>query len=355
VSEHHVILGGSGFIGRHVGLLLARAGHRVTLAARHRPQFAFPPDVADRIAWTVLELGSADWDRLVEDASVVHHYAWGSIPASANSNPGGDLITNVSSTIGLLEALRRRGGGRIVFSSSGGTVYGRIHEAPVREDHPIAPITAYGTSKATAEIYLGLYRAMHGLDCRIARIANPYGAGQDLGRGLGAVTTFLHKALAGEPIQIWGTGEVVRDFIHIADVAACLVTLAEAPLPQEAFVFNIGSGTGASLNDVVAELEVQLHRKLEVTRTQKRAFDVPINVLAIDRAKQVLGWAPRISLSDGITRTIADLAVSFEFATLDVATENTRGGPRPNSRVTRGHLGGQDLGHPSGSHVPNAL
>jgi UDP-glucose 4-epimerase len=326
VSEHHLILGGSGFIGRHVGLLLARAGHRVTLAARHRPLYEFPPDVVGRIAWTMLELGSADWDRLVEDASVVHHYAWGSIPASANSNPGGDLITNVSSTISLLEALRRRGGGRIVFSSSGGTVYGKIHETPVREDHPIAPITAYGASKATAEIYLGLYHAMHGMDCRIARIANPYGAGQDLARGLGAVTTFLHKAMAGKPIQIWGTGEVVRDFIHIADVASCLVTLAQASLPKEAFIFNIGGGTGTSLNDIVAELEAQLNRKIEVTRTQERTFDVPINVFAIDRANHVLGWAPKLSLSDGIARTIIDLVVNSDFSTLDsgVACPKTR-------------------------------
>jgi UDP-glucose 4-epimerase len=318
VSERHVILGGSGFIGRHVGLLLARAGHRVTLAARHRPAYAFPLDVADNITWTVLELGSADWDRVVEDANVVHHYAWGSIPASANSNPGGDLITNVSSTIDLLEALRRRGGARIVFSSSGGTVYGKIREIPVGEDHPLAPITAYGASKATAEIYLGLYHAMYGMDCRIARIANPYGAGQDFTRGLGAVTTFLRKAIAGEPIQIWGTGEVVRDFIHIADVANCLVTLAQAPLPEKTFIFNIGSGSGVSLNDIVAEVEVQLDRQIEVTRTQNRAFDVPINVLAIDRAKQVLGWVPKISLSNGIARTIVDLVTNPDFSSLDV-------------------------------------
>jgi len=317
VSEHHLILGGNGFIGRHVGLMLARAGHRVTLAARRRPVHEFPPDVAGRIAWTMLELGSADWDKLVEDASVVHHYAWGSIPASANANPAGDLITNVSSTLGLLEALRRRGAGRIVFSSSGGTVYGKLHETPVREDHPVAPITAYGASKATTEIYLGLYRAMHGIDCRIARIANVYGAGQDLARGLGAVTTFLHNALTGQPIEIWGTGEVVRDYIHIADVAACLVTLARTPRTDEAFIFNVGSGTGTSLNDIVAELEVRLNRKLEVNRTQRRAFDVPVSVLAIDRASQVFGWAPKLSFSDGITRTISDFTMKSDFSTLD--------------------------------------
>jgi UDP-glucose 4-epimerase len=317
VSEHHVILGGTGFIGRHVGVLLARAGHRVTIAARHRPFYEFPADVAERIVWTTLELGSADWDRVVETATVVHHYAWGSIPASANSNPGGDLISNVHSTISLLEALRRRGGGRVVFASSGGTVYGRVRETPVREDHAVAPITAYGAGKATAEVYLGLYRALFGVDCRVARISNPYGTGQDPANGLGAVTTFLHNALAEKPIEIWGTGEVVRDFIHIADVASCLVALAGASLSEEAFIFNVGSGQGVSLNGVVSALEAHLNKTLNVIRFKKRAFDIPINILAIDRARNVLGWVPRIKLSEGIARVIFDSGRTPYFSSLD--------------------------------------
>ena len=317
MTEHHLILGGNGFIGRHVGLLLARAGHRVTLASRHRPSYLFPADVASRVGRTSLELGSADWDRLIEDADVVHHYAWGSIPASANSNPAGDLITNVGSMLGMLDALLRRGGGRVVFASSGGTVYGKLRETPVPENHPVAPITAYGASKATAEVYLSLYRAMHGIDCRIARIANPYGAGQDLSRGLGAVTTFLDHALTGQPIEIWGTGDVVRDYVHISDVAACLMIMARAPRTDEAFIFNVGSGIGTSLNGIVTELEARLQRRLEVNRTQFRAFDVPVNVLAVDLARRVLGWAPKLSFADGITRTLKDLAVDANFSTLD--------------------------------------
>jgi UDP-glucose 4-epimerase len=101
-----------------------------------------------------------------------------------------------------------------------------LRSIPASEDDPLAPITAYGAGKATAELYLKLYRAIHGLDCRIARIANPYGAGQDLSRGQGAVTTFSHQALTGQRIVIWGDGEAVRDYVHISDVASCLVTLA---------------------------------------------------------------------------------------------------------------------------------
>lgn len=316
MSQHHLLLGGCGFIGRHVALLLARSGHRVTLADRSPLGFEFPPDLRERITWRELELGSADWDTLVADVDVVHHYAWGSIPASANSNPAGDLTANVSTTLALLEALRRRGNGRVVFSSSGGTVYGRLQQIPVPERHPVAPITAYGAGKATAEIYLGLYRSMHGMDCRIARIANPYGAGQDLARGLGAVTTFLHHALTDQPITIWGDGEVVRDYIHIADVAHALVLLSETPR-SDTFVFNVGSGVGISLNAIVTELEIRMNRGLAVTRSQTRPFDVPVSILAVDLARTRLGWIPRLSFAEGVERTLGDLSMNAVFSTLD--------------------------------------
>jgi UDP-glucose 4-epimerase len=328
--QDHLILGGGGFIGRHVALLLAGAGHRVKIAGRKPPAFRFPKAVAEQIKWEALDLTAVDWDRLVSGVDVIHHYSWSSIPASANANPSGDLLVNVGATLGLLDALKRQGHGRVVFASSGGTVYGKLRSVPVTEDHPLAPITAYGAGKATAELYLMLYRTMHGLDCRVARVANPYGAGQDLSRGLGAVTTFLHHALTGQEIVIWGDGNVVRDYVHISDVASCLVTLACAPRTEADFVINVGSGTGISLNDIVTELEARLGHRLAVVRTATRAFDVPVSILAIDRARRVLNWSPRLSFSEGIMRTLADLEAGHIFSTLDewVAT------PCPRSQVT---------------------
>ena len=317
MTGHHLILGGCGFIGRHVAVLLARSGHDVVLADRIQPECAFPIDVAARISWRPFELASADWDALLAETAVVHHYAWTSLPASANANPGGDLTSNVSATLALLEVLRRRGGGRVVFPSSGGTVYGKLQHIPVPEEHPIMPITAYGAGKATAEIYLGLYRALYEVDCRVARIANPYGAGQNLGRGQGAVTTFLHNALTGQPIVIWGDGEVIRDYLHVADVATAMVALALVPHLEEFHTFNIGSGTGVSLNCIIAELECHFNRRLDVKRLPPRPFDVPVSVLDISRARNVLGWAPRLSFADGIARTVADLAGNAALSRLD--------------------------------------
>lgn len=225
-------------------------------------------------------------------------------------------MANVHPTLELLEAMRRRGGGRVVFASSGGTVYGRLAQVPTPETHALAPITAYGAGKAAAELYLGLYRALHGLDCRVARLANPYGAGQNLARRQGAVTTFCDLALRGEPIAVWGDGEVTRDYLYVGDAAAALAALALAPAGED-FVFNFGAGVGRSLNAILAEIEAQLGRRLDVRYGSARAFDVQRSVLAIDRAARVLDWRPRVTFSEGVARTLADLAADARLARLD--------------------------------------
>jgi UDP-glucose 4-epimerase len=317
LNGHHLILGGCGFIGRHVAIGLARKGHTVVVADRTKPAFHFPTDIDESISWERFELASADWDGLISDAEVIHHYAWTSIPASANANPIGDLTSNVTSTLALLDALHRRGGGRVLFASSGGTVYGKVQEVPITEDHPLLPITAYGAGKVAAEVYLGLYRSLYGVDCRIARIANPFGAGQDIARGQGAATKFLHSALTNQEIVIWGDGTVVRDYIHISDVTDALVSLALVQDLRDFYVFNIGSGCGTSLNAIISELEQHLQKTVMVRREAGRAFDVPINVLDISRAREILGWQPFLGFAKGLKLTLKDLANDVVFSTVN--------------------------------------
>jgi len=308
--ERHLILGGSGFIGRHVAAILARQGYEVILAGRSASKPAFAFDIDELIKWRRFDLESPQWDSLIEGASVIHHYAWSSVPASANDDPTMDLSTNVVPTLGLLEAMRKNGRqapARLVFASSGGTVYGRPLRLPVAEDHPLNPITAYGAAKAAVEMYLGTYRDLYGLDCRVARLANPFGAGQNLAKGLGAVTTFLHLALCQQPIVVWGDGEIIRDFIHISDVAAGLVELANAESTDGSWIFNIGSGQGISLKGVIVELESKLGHRIDVSYKEARSFDVPVNVLDISLIRETLGWCPLMSFSEGMTKTLTDL------------------------------------------------
>ena len=309
-SGHHLILGGCGFLGRHVAALLARDEQKVVLADRAPPPESLMTALGDRASWVKFDFSGADWDSLLPGAAVVHHYAWGSVPGTAN-DPSEDFTTNVEPTLRLLEALRqlavRRDAPSLIFASSGGTVYGKVRHVPTREDHPLGPISVYGAGKASAEIYLGVYRTIHGLDCRIARLSNPFGAGQDLSKGQGAATIFVHQALSDQPIHIWGDGEVVRDYIHVSDAAAGLVALACAPSNNHSWIFNMGSGEGVSLNGIVAELEARLNKTLEVFREPGRQIDVPISVLDNGLARHILGWSPKLSFADGISRTLSDL------------------------------------------------
>jgi UDP-glucose 4-epimerase len=308
-TERHLVLGGNGFIGRHVAQLLVKEGHEVILACRSASRHALPPNLVGRVEWRRFDLEQANWSSLIEGVNVIHHYAWSSVPSSASADPASDLSTNVLSTLGLLEVLRKqsRQATKLVFASSGGTVYGNPLRVPVQEDHRLNPITTYGVGKATVEMYLGSYRAVYGLDCRVARMANAFGAGQNLIKGLGAVTTFIHRAIRNEPIVIWGDGENIRDFIHVSDVAAGLVAIASAPRREDRWTFNIGSGHGVSLKGILVELEFLLGHQIDVKYEIGRKFDIPISVLDISLIRETLGWQPILSFSEGVAKTLEDL------------------------------------------------
>lgn len=313
LSSRHLVLGGLGFIGRHVALTLARQGAHVVIADRVLPseelRLELEAAAGTSIAIRRLEFASADWADELADIDVVHHYSWATIPQTANEDPIRDLEENVRSTVRLLEEMRRHEHIRLVFASSGGTVYGRLLQIPVPETHPLEPITAYGVSKAAVEHYLSFYRGCYGLDCRVARISNPFGAGQDPRRLQGAASAFVFKALANEEITIWGDGSVVRDYIHITDLAEALTELSLASRADcgNPPVFNIGSGEGAALNDILEALSDRLGCSLRVSYLPGRPFDIPISILDIERIRARLNWKPKLVLSEGLNRMISDI------------------------------------------------
>jgi UDP-glucose 4-epimerase len=313
-----LVLGASGFIGRHLVRDLVRAGRSVVAV-----DYRFPPFVAgpfagvQQVQGDLFEFDEQALRALTAGADVIYHLAWSSIPATADAAPEADLNRNVGLMIRLLNSMEANGG-RLVFASSGGTVYGRGTGEPHRESDPLCPISAYGVAKVAAELYARVYRETRGLDVRVARLSNPFGTGQ-LGGQLGAVSRFTIEALAGRPLEIWGTGDVVRDYLHIADAIAGLRRLGDVPadrLRGEA-VFNIGSGLGSSLNDIVAILSDLLGYPVAVDHRPARGFDVPHNVLAIDAAKRHLDWSPRFSLHDGIRMMLDELRRSPDAAFSD--------------------------------------
>lgn len=305
----HLVLGGSGFLGRHVIRALLKDDQIVKVAGRSAYPAGAEKHASEFCPFDVITATDDDYDRLIDGCDIIHHYLWTTIPQTANADPVHDLSNNVVPTVRLLEAMRRRGGGRIIFSSSGGTVYGKLNTIPVPETHVLSPITAYGASKLSAETYMNFYHELYGIDTRIARIANPFGAGQNLRKAQGVISALIGRAINGETIEIWGDGEVVRDFLYISDAVSGLLRIANADRNsiRGPFIYNLASGKGSSINELVASIESCLGSHLDVVRRPARAFDVPVSVLDISKIYKDLNWKPKISLELGIQFEIEDL------------------------------------------------
>lgn len=298
-----VVLGGAGFIGSHLVERLLAAGHAVRVFDLHDPGPAGGFPRHGDVEWVCGNfLDPGDVRRAIAGCEAAFHLVSTTLPKSSNEDPAADAGSNVVGTLRLLDAWRRDGGRKFVFVSSGGTVYGVPRTVPITEEHPTHPVSSYGITKLAIEKYLELYRVLHGVDYCVLRPANPYGERQRVASGQGAVTTFLYRAHRGEPIEIWGDGRVVRDYLYVGDVADALVRALDHK--GERRVINIGSGVGRDLNQVVAAIERVLGRPVERRYTPGRNFDVPANVLDISLARAELGWQPATAFDDGLTRTL---------------------------------------------------
>lgn len=297
-----LVMGGTGFIGSHLVDELAAGGEPVRVLSRGFTTQVEWPRIPGVEFVTSDFSDAAGVDRAVRGCEVVFHLVSTTLPKSSNENPLFDLDTNVGSTLRLLEAARRNGVRKIVFVSSGGTVYGRPRATPIPESHPTDPICAHGVAKLAIEKYLHLYHVLHGLDYCVLRVANAYGARQGAEQAQGAVGVLLERALGGGVLEIWGDGSVVRDYVYVTDVARALAEAAR--YRGEGKVFNIGTGRGTSLNELAGIVEQASGRKVQRVYLPGRPFDVGANVLDSTRAHAQLGWHPRVTLEDGVRRTL---------------------------------------------------
>jgi UDP-glucose 4-epimerase len=297
-----LILGGRGFIGSH--LVDALLGRGLQVRCFDRPHVQ--PISVSHLSDPNFELyegdfaSKADVASALEGCDICFHLVSTTLPKSSNADPVFDVDSNVIGTVRLLDQAVRLGVKKIVFVSSGGTVYGIPARVPIEETHSTDPLSSYGITKLSIEKYLHLYNVLHGLDYTILRLANPFGERQRVHSSQGAVAVFLGKVLRGETVEIWGDGSVVRDYIHIADVIEALMAAADSN-PGER-VFNIGSGRGHSLNELLDAIENATGQKAERRYLPGRPFDVPTSVLSIDRAKRELNWSPKVGFEDGLRR-----------------------------------------------------
>lgn len=297
-----LVLGGRGFIGSHLVDALLAQGHSVRcfdrphvtpLGDSHLSNPNFELHEGDLVSET-------DVTEALVGCEICFHLVSTTLPKSSNADPMFDVESNVLGTVRLLTHAVKSGLKKVIFVSSGGTVYGVPMQLPIPETHPTEPACSYGISKLAIEKYLGLFKQLHGLDYTVLRLANPYGERQRTHASQGAVAVFLGKILRGEPVEIWGDGSVVRDYIHVADVVDALLAALEQTTSEH--VFNIGAGRGHSLNEVLDTIERVTGRVADRRYLPGRVFDVPASVLSIERAEQMLGWVPRLEFEQGISR-----------------------------------------------------
>lgn len=335
-----LILGAAGFIGTNLTLRLLQEGRRLVLF--DRPGVSYPEAVLQAqksglvrlIYGSFLELASGrcgaagagagkgaaaeggscrdalpdgmeggscpDMLLMLAGVDTVYHLISTTCPTNSNRDVAREMEENLISTIRFLDACVEAGVKKVVFLSSGGTVYGRLHTGICREEEEAFPITSYGVQKLAIEKMLYLYREMHGLDYRIVRLSNPYGPYQRPNGVQGVVSTFTYRAMHDLPIEVYGDGTVVRDYIYIEDAVDGILKIAEGDGAYR--LYNLGRGEGARVLDVIDAIAEVLGKRPEVIFKPGRPVDVPVNVLDVSRFTRDFGMLSQVSLAEGIRR-----------------------------------------------------
>jgi UDP-glucose 4-epimerase len=295
-----LVLGGSGFLGSHIVDKFLAERHDVSVYDLYPERFRRSPSGISFHTGDFGNVGALD-ELIGTGFDAVIHCVSTTTPKSSNESPEFDIQSNVIGTLYLLDICVKHKVGKLVFMSSGGTVYGDIGDLDmVDESHAVRPMCSYGVSKLTIEHYLEVYKHLRGLDYVALRLSNPYGERQSPLRALGALTVFLHRTIKGQKVEVWGDGTVTRDFLYVGDVAHAVYL---ATVNSISGVYNVGSGVGLSLRKILGQISHVLGVEPRVTWMQSRSFDVPRIVLDASKLKIATDWKCTTSLEDGIALT----------------------------------------------------
>jgi len=295
-----LVLGGSGFLGSHIVDKFLAEKHDVCVYDLYPERFRRSPKGIRFHTGDFGNVGALD-ELISTGFDAVIHCVSTTTPKSSNESPEFDIQSNVIGTLYLLDICVKHKVGKLVFLSSGGTVYGDIGELElVDESHAVKPMCSYGVSKLTIEHYLDVYKHLRGLDYVALRLSNPFGERQSPLRALGALTVFLHRTLKGQSVEVWGDGAVTRDYIYVGDVANAVYL---ATVKQISGVYNVGSGTGLALRDVLTHVARATGTEPRVTWLASRSFDVPRIVLDATKLRNATAWENSTSLEEGISIT----------------------------------------------------
>ncbi len=296
-----VVIGGAGFIGRHVVARLVATGRRVTVLGRRNPDSVRLPRGVTYVAG---DYGNrATLEQFVTGSTEVIDLAYATVPQTSFGDPVFDILSNLPAAVGLLQVAVAAKVKRLVVASSGGTVYGRALELPIRETHPTAPISPYGITKLAIERYAAMFHEVSNLDVVIVRPANAYGEEQRPFAGQGFIATAIHSVLQGRELTVFGPEGTIRDYIHVSDVATGILAALERG--ASGAIYNVGTGVGSSNRDIldgIAPMAREAGLDIRVKTLPERAFDVPANVLDSSSLGAASGWQAEVPLSEGLER-----------------------------------------------------
>jgi UDP-glucose 4-epimerase len=304
-----LVLGGGGFIGLNLCRALSEQGAKVKAFGL---DISYPDALPSDVQFIKGEFSDLSLlATVVKGCDVVIHLISQTGVRIASSNRLAPIFTrDIVDTVNLLDICRAQGVEKLLFASSGGTVYGSHNGTnPISERAATAPISPYGVNKLAIEGILACFERECGLRHLSLRIGNPYGRYQSaVGRQGVVVAAFVHKALSGKDIEIWGNGEVVRDFLHVDDVVAAF--MAGLRYEGDHHVMNVGSGVGKSIRDVAQDVIAGVARHpVNIRYLAASAADVPSVVLDTTLIRRELNWSPKIAWSDGLRDFIAWSAV----------------------------------------------
>ena len=304
-KKNVLVIGGNGFIGSNIVEELKNKDFGVSVLDILPPRFA-GRDVQ-------YHCGSVSdqklLNELIRNKDSLIYLKSSTTPATSMIDAAKAYCEDLPELMGVCEVCLRQGVRKIIFSSSGGTVYGDLRvRRPYREEDLTYPRNHYGIAKVAAENILLMQNALHGMENIILRVSNPYGRGQSTLSGVGAITSFAEKIIQKQPIRIFGDGNIIRDYIDVSDVARAFVMAVEQAPGSGSPIFNIGSGRGFSLLQIVDLLEEYLQSKAQIEFLPQREFDVEYNVLDVTKAARILGFTPVISPEEGIRQYVQQLS-----------------------------------------------